>query len=370
MTKTLSTRRRDFDLLRVCSMAAVVYLHTAAGALRQSPDTALWHFSNVFASLGTAAVPLFFMLSGSLLMSSEKTADPAYVLRRRVPRVLVPGLAWSLLIIAFIWVREGGAAALSKLLALPYTTVLTPYWFLYALVPMYLLSPLLKRMVDNLERRHWNYLMGLWVLVTLGLHTLRFFIPEPWNGLVTENMTLGVSLLEGYLGYFLLGPWLDGIRKLPSRGLLWAVFLADWAVIALGTWGMTSAKGWYGEWFSSYQGLFAMVLAASIFLLVKSCCGRGRGSGRLLVLLSSCSFGVYLAHPLAIKVVEWAWVRLTGGPSTGIPSQVCIWIAALAACVLGVVLVSSVKPLCYLVTGQTFSTACAESNLFSLFRRR
>ena len=56
----LSRRRWDYDLLRVASMVGVVYLHTAAGALRQL-GTPLWHFSNLLSSLATAAVPLFFM---------------------------------------------------------------------------------------------------------------------------------------------------------------------------------------------------------------------------------------------------------------------------------------------------------------------
>ena len=55
----LSRRRWDYDLLRVASMVGVVYLHTAAGALRQL-GTPLWHFSNLLSSLATAAVPLFF----------------------------------------------------------------------------------------------------------------------------------------------------------------------------------------------------------------------------------------------------------------------------------------------------------------------
>ena len=60
MSKAKRVRRLDFDLLRVASMAAVVYLHTAADGLRQSEDMVLWHLSNLLSSLAVAAVPLFF----------------------------------------------------------------------------------------------------------------------------------------------------------------------------------------------------------------------------------------------------------------------------------------------------------------------
>lgn len=364
LRKPKHVRRLDFDLLRVASMAAVVYLHTAAGGLRQSEDMALWHLSNLISSLAVAAVPLFFMISGALLLGSEKTDDPAYLLRRRLPRVAVPGLCWSLLVVGGVWLSQGGEAALLKLVNLPGISVITPYWFLYALIPMYLLSPLLKRLTDHMEERHWRYLLGLWVVVTLGLNQLSRFLPDPWYALLRENQTLNVSLLEGYLGYFLLGAWLDRMERPPARRILLAAALGSWAVIALGTWGVFLVTGVYGEQFATYRGVFTMVLSASLFLLFRDAF-RGRRSGRAAVLLSACSFGVYLAHPMAIELLQ----KLLGGGLT-VPGQLAVWLLSLAGCILGVVLVSSVPGLCFLATGQRFRDACRESNVFALLRMR
>lgn len=364
LRKPKHVRRLDFDLLRAASMAAVVYLHTAAGGLRQSEDMALWHLSNLLSSLAVAAVPLFFMISGALLLGSEKTDDPAYLLRRRLPRVAVPGLCWSLLVVGGVWLSQGGEAALLKLVNLPGISVITPYWFLYALIPMYLLSPLLKRLTDHMEERHWRYLLGLWVVVTLGLNQLSRFLPDPWYALLRENQTLNVSLLEGYLGYFLLGAWLDRMERPPARRILLAAALGSWAVIAMGTWGVFLVTGVYGEQFATYRGVFTMVLSASLFLLFRDAF-RGRRSGRAAVLLSACSFGVYLAHPMAIELLQ----KLLGGGLT-VPGQLAVWLLSLAGCILGVVLVSSVPGLCFLATGQRFRDACRESNVFALLRMR
>ena len=364
LRKPKHVRRLDFDLIRAASMAAVVYLHTAAGGLRQSEDMALWHLSNLLSSLAVAAVPLFFMISGALLLGSEKTDDPAYLLRRRLPRVAVPGLCWSLLVVGGVWLSQGGEAALLKLVNLPGISVITPYWFLYALIPMYLLSPLIKRLTDHMEERHWRYLLGLWVVVTLGLNQLSRFLPDPWYALLRENQTLNVSLLEGYLGYFLLGAWLDRMERPPARRILLAAALGSWAVIALGTWGVFLVTGVYGEQFATYRGVFTMVLSASLFLLFRDAF-RGRRSGRAAVLLSACSFGVYLAHPMAIELLQ----KLLGGGLT-VPGQLAVWLLSLAGCILGVVLVSSVPGLCFLATGQRFRDACRESNVFALLRMR
>lgn len=358
------SRRRDYDILRVASMAAVVYLHTAPWHLRQQEDMALWHFSNIVAALCNVAVPVFFMLSGALVLNSEKTESPVYVLRRRLPHVLVPFLAWSFLTLGFLWRREGFQAALDKFLTMGYTTVLVPYWFLYALVPMYLLSPFLRLLVDGMKEVHWKYFAVLWVGVTLTLGSLRGFVPAPWNSLITENLTMGVSLLEGYLGYFLVGAWLERYRPALPRKVLWSVFLADWAVICLGTWwDLAHGRGYSGR-FLSYLGVFTMILAVSVFLLAESYWREGRGSGPLLKLLAASSFGVYLAHPYGIKVAE----RLVS--LGGIPGQLLTWLVALLGSLAGVILVASIKPLCFLVTGQKFSSACKESNLFAMLRNR
>lgn len=363
MREKSAPRRRDYDILRVASMAAVVYLHAAPYALRQQEDMALWHFSNVLAALCNVAVPVFFMMSGALVLRSERTADPAYVLRRRLPHVLVPFLAWSLLALVPIWWQDGAQAALDKLLAMGYTTVLVPYWFLYALIPMYLFSPFLKLLTDRMKAAHWRYFLLLWVGVTVGLGTLRRFVPPPWNGPITENMTLGVSLLEGYLGYFLLGAWLEGRRPKFSRRTLWIVFLLDWAAISLGTWwDMAHGRG-YSDRFTSYVGIFTLVLSVTAFLLAGSYWREGKGSGPALKLLAASSFGVYLAHPYGIKIAEWLVV--TGG----VPGLLLTWLIALVLSLAGVIVAASIKPLCFLVTGQRFSAACEESNLWAMRRR-
>lgn len=363
MSKLEFTRRRDYDLLRVASMAAVVYLHTAAASLQTVENGALWQFSNLLACLCTAAVPLFFMLSGALLLRSPRTGDWADLLRRRLPRVLVPGLVWSGLVILGTWRLEGGDAAFQKLVRLPNTTVLTPYWFLYALVPMYLLSPLLKTLTDGMGESQWRYLLGLWGVLTLGLQTVAYLTPEPWKLFFLENGTLSVSAVGGYLGYFLLGAYLDRLERLPPRRTLWLTVGADWAVIALGTWYFTAKTGVYGQQFLDYRGLFAAILSAGLFLLARSYFGAGGGSGRVLTALAGCSFGVYLAHPFAIKAVELAL-----GEGGGIPGQLLTWLLALGGSILGVMVVQSFKPLCFLVTGQSYAAACRESNLFALLR--
>ncbi|MEG1879491.1 MAG: acyltransferase, partial [Pseudoflavonifractor sp.] len=360
------SRRLDYDLLRVLSMFAVIYLHTAAGALREPQNVAVWQFSNVLTALATAAVPIFFMLSGSLLLGSEKTADLSYLLKKRLPKVLVPLLCWSALSIALVGLRGDWPTALAKLPPLLNTPALVPYWFVYALIPLYLLSPMLKKMVDGLTETHWRYLLVLWFGLSLGLHTLRAFAPPAWEVVFTEHWTLNINVVGGYLGYFLLGFYLEHHKPMPSRKLLWGAFAGLWALIALGTWYVTAATGAYDARFTDYLNVFTPLLAATIFLLAKSYLGEKQGRGRVLPALAGLSFGVYLLHPMAITLLREVWMALFHNPVDTVPEQILLYAAIALGCILGVLIFSSIRPLCYPLTGQGFSAACRESNLFAL----
>lgn len=367
----MKSRRYDYDVLRVCSMLGVIYLHVAAGGLRSWNYPTLWNFSNFFACLSTPAVPLFFMMSGALLLKEEKTADLGLLFRKRIPKVLIPLLTYSAIILLYSVVRNNAAGALTGLSRLLNTPVSVPYWFLYALIPMYLISPMLKKMADGLTDAHWNYMMALWVILTLGLYTIRTFVPAEYELVFTEHWTLNLNMIGGYLGYFLLGAYLERWERLPSRKVLVTVIAATLAVSVLGTRWDTYTKSMYLDRFTNYLTLFTFLLSAAIFLLCKSCLRGKEEKGRLLPLLSGVSFAVYLIHPLAIKVGEKLWTLVLGtlGPST-VPQQLVFFSLVTLFCIAAAMVLASIPGVCYLFTGQTYAAACKSCNLQALLRHK
>lgn len=367
----MKNRRYDYDVLRVCSMLGVIYLHTAAGALRSFNFPVLWNFSNALACLSTPAVPLFFMMSGALLLKEEKTTDLNQLFRRRVPKVLVPLLTYSAITLLYSVVRGNASGALEKLSRLLNTPVSVPYWFLYALIPMYLISPMLKKMVDGLSDAHWNYMMTLWIIFTLGLYTVRSFVPAELELVFTEHWTLNLNMIGGYLGYFLLGAYLERWERLPSKKALVAVIAALLTFSILGTRWDTYDKMIYSDRFTNYLTLFTFLLSAAIFLLAKSCLRGKEETGKLLPLLAGVSFPVYLIHPMAIGVGEKLWTVLFGtmGPGT-VPQQLAFFAAVTLFCIAAAVVLASIPGICYLFTGQTYAAACRSCNLQALFRKK
>ncbi len=271
------TRRRDFDVLRVCSMLGVIYLHVASGALNRPQEGGLWAFSNPIAALSAAAVPLFFMLSGALLLHQEKTAELGHLFHHRLPRVIVPALCWSGLILCYLMATGKGEQAMASLSTLLNTPVVVPYWFLYALVPLYLLSPFLKLMTDRMEESHWQYALALWAGLTLGLATLRLFVPQELEMTFTEHWTMNINVAGGYLGYFLLGAYLDRHKTPKPVPLAFGVLLCLCASV-VGTWWDTTRTMAYSTRFTDYLSLLTAALSRP-FSFWPWPCGRTRAQG-------------------------------------------------------------------------------------------
>ena len=335
-------------------MCAVVFLHAASGPLGELSHPAFWHTVNVLVTLATPAVPLFFMLSGALMLSGERELTLSDTLRRRVPKLLVPLLAWS--VVFFFYNRDIGGVEAAKhaLLSTLGTPANVAYWFLYALIPMYLLAPLLKVMTDRLSKAQWHYMMALWAVFPLGLSTLRSLLPAEFQYILTEHLSLNLNLIGGYLGYFLLGRYLDRLERLPSVKVLAAGQVLLVLGICADTWRQSYARGAYFSRFNSYLGLATALQAAGLFLLAKALFGGRESRGRVLPFLCSLSFGVYLAHPMAIFQLAEPWHEWTGQwtitalPQLAVYYLIVLGISALVSAVLG-----AIPGLRYLFTGRS-----------------
>lgn len=168
-----------FDGLRIFAALCVIFMHTAAGPLRAGVNTD-WHLLNVCTSLAFTAVPLFFMMSGYLLMTSRKTADISVLLRHRLPRLVVPLAGWT--VVAVLWqmflahtLTPGTIWA--QLVTALHGPVMVHFWYLYTLIALYALSPILYGGIQVLGKSGRVYLFVLAAAVSA--HTiLMTVLPE------------------------------------------------------------------------------------------------------------------------------------------------------------------------------------------------
>ncbi len=364
------------DILRILSMLSVVFLHTAAGSLRGNLGSPLWHVANVMTTLMSSSVPIFFMISGAMLLSSEKTQSVEYTYKKRLPKAFIPFVVWSLVAIAYYglmgFLSTGqinwmDAASKLKNIASQPTTV--HLWFMYALIPLYMLSPLLKKLVDALSKGLMRYLLVLWLIFSSLAPTLSALLPKPFNAPFTFHSQFNLNFLTGYLGYFILGYVLFQNQKPLSKGLLTLTILIDTALISLGTWYMTLTTGQYSEVFKSYSKIFTLILSVALFLLVKELLRNrplSRAASFWVNLLSSASFGIYLLHNLLVSFIS-RWFKLW--PAQSILTLFVSAFLVFALSLVIIIILASIKPTCYLFTGQPFKSACQTMNIQAFVKR-
>lgn len=360
-----------FDYLRVFAMLSVLFMHSATSVLWIDPSGigGNWLLVNAVTSLAFSAVPLFFMMSGYLLFSSPRTADVSYLLKKRIPKLAVPLIFWSAVSAAWLVFSRTGRVDVKGFLSLFGTAgssaVMVPFWFMYTLLALYLISPFLYGGLNGLSSGGRLYLLVLLTLVLI-LTTALPLLPEEARKYLPHRVFSELSLFSGHMVSFLLG-WLLGRleRRIPNW-LLVAAGAADLAVIAVMTYVITTANGVYTQTYQDQSKGFEILLAACIFLFFKQNLDRPFGRlNRLLSPLTALTFPIYLMHSAVISMADYFHVpRATA-------AQTAVFTLGLAlVCYLAVKTLTTVKPLCYAASGLSYQTACRSCSWICTARRR
>ena len=204
-------RRIELDWVRAVSMLGVVMIHASAPFIfRDSRFMLLGVTPALFCNQATrVAVPLFFLLSGlGLGLGGKPVKLPGFWLKR-LWRVGVPYLLWSLFY--FLLDRRFQLGLLMEgrtLRELGWLLLLggaaSHLWFIPALLQLYILYPLLRRLMD----RQPVVTLSAGLALTL-FATLIIVVPLPLTGWWRPHLW---RMFPIWIFYFLLGMALTGER--------------------------------------------------------------------------------------------------------------------------------------------------------------
>ena len=280
------TTLRWVDLIRVIGAFLVVMAHISY----QGGGSAL--ISSYYFVISRIAVPLFFMVSGYLLLRKEESYEDFF--RKRALKVLIPFFVWS--VIYMLWKREGFDIPFSMKLVASYLLKIlrgpreNHLWFFYALIGLYLFTPILRVFVARASVRDLVYFCGLWFLVVPVFSFLQEFTP----------IKIGFELyfIAGYSGYFMLG-YLLGMFQYTKYQLYGLSFL--FLMFSVGTTVLSHLVK--SEYFVGYLSMNIVLMTAFAFILLREV-QIGDNLYRFLVPFSRASFGIYLVHVIVLAELE------------------------------------------------------------------
>lgn len=296
------TGRREIipwvDLIRVVAIFLVVVGHVSGQLTSrwgQIPDD-LWRVANLYGSLGRISVPLFFMISGYLLMPRSESLRDFYT--KRMPKVLIPFVVWSL--IYLLWHCRSHACTLdliSRLILLEGTSY--HLWFLYSLTGIYLILPVFRLIVQpGTDRGILWYFIVLWLVFQPVLRLAEQF----WD----FKINISAPMTGGFIGFFVFGYLLGTVTLSRLRLILsGAVAVLGILATAVGTHFLTSRAGNFDGFLYELVSLNVILASGGIFLLLRWASEAkafvSPGMHTFLRTLAVGTFGIYLVHVLVLE---------------------------------------------------------------------
>ena len=315
-----------FDLLRIIAIIAVIIIHVTYPplyTLRTNPYS--WWISNIIESLIRWTVPVYFMLSGALLLGKDEPISTVF--KRRLPKILIPFLFWSQIYI-LLTLYQGSKQSYLQLL---YKSISGPayyhLWFVYTLIGLYIITPFIRYLIKAGDKTAIEYFLLLWFI-------FGSFFPL-LNKLFHINIGISVPFVDGYIGYFVLGYYLYTynipfhIRKIP-----YFLTYLSWLIVILGTYALTVPSGNYDDYFHKYLVVPVVLNSIAVFIYFKNLNISEKGIIAWLnthVNIGRICYGIYLSHLLVMYFLS-IWFKLNGSTihpiigiisTTGVTFAIC-----------------------------------------------
>ena len=338
---------RYFDCLRAVAILAVVVLHISGQNFRYiDVHSGDWLAMNFWESMSRWGVPVFTMISGALFLNSDYTIGR--LLRKNILRIGVAFFSWSMVYLILTNETWEVSAVLTQLFTGYYHM-----WFLYMIVGMYLLVPILRHMVrDQKVTRYFLLLCFLFAYVLPELVKLVSIYSGTLGNLGQSILgLLDLKYVMGFTGYFVLG-YVFHQTEISIKTTRWIYFGAITAFFLtfVGTIFISFYEGKANTLFYENFSITTLVESVAIFLLIKSRLGCAPApvesaspsrSESVICFLSKCSFGIYLIHPACIYVLEHYFsittLSLPAWISVPLLTLVCFLLSLTATAILKVV---------------------------------
>ncbi len=299
MTETAArkpaARITAFDGYRGIGIILVVVAHAAGlgWGFQGEPGGAFNFYYSVFMRvIVLCALPIFLFASGYWFANVEvhSTAEYFAFLRKRVSRIAVPYLLWSVVFLSWTSIRTGFSPG-DFLFKLALGQADAPFYFIHLMIQFYALAPLFSRWSKS--TRGIVILVALHALILAGWYAVRFHYPE------LEYWKIKLPFFT-WLSIFPLGMYFRHNPRLADRlgyGVLTAGALLSIILMFLET-AFLFRQGFFAFAISDIR-LTSFLYSAFVLLLLFRL--REREWPRVLVKLGEYSFGIFFIHGFFLR---------------------------------------------------------------------
>lgn len=291
------------NILRSLAIIGVLFIHISAPMLLTLDNMSYWWIGNIFDGGARWSVPIFFMISGMLLLNPKKEESLTFFLKKRLSKILLPFIFWS--IFYTVWKHRDALQDLSIPAAIKDIIngdVYYHLWFLYAIIGVYLIVPLIRIVIANSDRAILKYYLIIWFISSSIFKMLSYY--------TAIDVRIELQPFTGYLGYFILGYYLHEIELTKrNRVFIYISAVLSLAITVIGTYIGTQYIGSFEGIFYEYLLFNTIFVSVGIFIFIKQIDWDSLFSEtgffmRVMTVISTLSFGIYLIHPFVINLIS------------------------------------------------------------------
>ena len=239
------------------------------------------------------------MISGALLLSKKQDITSFY--KKRFGRILIPTIIWSIIYIFYDSFIDNGCIEfydiITKILLIPFQTQTGLLWFMYVLIGIYLVAPILSYWLSECNKKDVEIVLGLW-----GGTLLLPYLTILNQGCNDIRTTAGpLYHFYGFLGYALLGYYLKKYNTWKNTSWQFITMLLvslAFPVIVFFT-GILPLSVLDGS-----NNLAKVMLSASAFIFFRNLSYKPSQLLDVACLFAKYSYGIYLSHILFLKPIR------------------------------------------------------------------
>lgn len=279
-------------------------IHTSANFVTSYNNSTIeFAFGNICDSISRLGVPLFLMISGSLMLDEQRKFD----VKKYTLRAILLLFVWSFFY-AFIYyilvpfIKNESISLLSFFVAI----IKGHYhlWYIYAICGLYLITPILRKFINKENKKIAVYFITLSILFNFTQPIIKLFLEELNSSSLTNLFTyifdnLNLDFLCGLTSYYILG-WLirfndfDKKIKVP----IYIVGIISILLIILLTFIFPTKY----SYIYSNSNILVALYSTSIFVFIKEF-AKNKKSNKIATAFSNLSFGVYITHIIVLSFV-------------------------------------------------------------------
>ena len=298
-------KKLHIELLRFLCIWLVMFTHTSTAGFSiylSRPDSFFFPLYMAVPFWVKTAVPIFFMISGALLLGKEETIS--VIFKKRIFRFLQIIFIFSVINYVYFYhnLNLSIYGHISKFFTMIYSShMATAYYFLYIYLGFLFMLPLWRTLVKHMSHSLFLYLIALHLFFVGFVPVFSFLI---FQGSAEINWFINPLLaVSEPTFYFLTGYWIENVlplHKLTKRNLcfLCLAALGGTALSAVMTCYHGAVAGGLTEAVSErFYDSFLFLNTAFVFCFFRHWFDRHEVSPKakkVIVTLGSLSFGVML----------------------------------------------------------------------------